>query len=523
MPQTTCETPRDIDDFVERLRALDGEADGVLRGFFAADRPVWIARAPGRLDVMGGIADYSGSLVLQLPIAEATLAAVQASEEPWLRVVSLPEDGQSAARSFAVGSNDLMRLAGGSYDAACGWFRRDANRDHAWAAYVAGVVIVLARHFGVQLDRAAVNESGQAPSNQPDSADFEDARSEPGPFLHRRGLRILIDSRVPEGKGVSSSAALEVAVMQALTGCLGLTLTGGQLAHLCQEVENRVVGAPCGIMDQMTSAVGRHDQLLALLCQPAEVQGFVPVPASIRFWGIDSGIRHAVSGADYSSVRTGAFMGYRILAEAAGREIGEPDAGGVVQITDPRWRGYLANVTPDEFAQWFADTLPLELPGAEFLEKYGGITDSVTRVDPSRTYAVYQPAVHPIREHDRVRRFAALLGGSLDEAALVEMGELMAASHESYSACGLGSDGTDLLVQMVRAAGPACGVYGAKITGGGSGGTVAVLGAADAGPVVEDIAARYTRYTGRQAYVFAGSSCGAQDFGVLRLDRCTGD
>jgi galactokinase len=491
MPQTTCETPRDIDVFVERLRALDGEADDVLRGFFAADRPVWIARAPGRLDVMGGIAEYSGSLVLQLPIAEATLAAVQASEEPWLRIVSLPEDGQSAARSFAVGTDDLMRLAGGSYDAACGWFRRDANRDHAWAAYVAGAVIVLARHFGVQLDRAAV--------------------------------KILIDSRVPEGKGVSSSAALEVAVMQALTGCFGLTLTGGQLAHLCQEVESRVVGNPCGIKDPMTSAVGRREQLLALLCQPAEVQGFVPIPASIRFWGIDSGIRHAVSGADSSSVRTGAFMGYRMLAEAAGREINGPDAAGVVQVTNPRWRGYLANVTPDEFAQWFADTLPLELSGAEFLEKFGGTTDAVTRVDPLRTYAVYQPALHPIREHDRVRRFAALLGGSLDEASLVEMGELMAASHESYSACGLGSDGTDLLVQMVRAAGPACGVYGAKITGGGGGGTVAVLGAADAGPVVEDIAARYTRYTGRQAYVFAGSSCGARDFGVLRLDRCTGD
>ena len=82
--------------------------------------------------------------------------------------------------------------------------------------------------------------------------------------------------------------------------------------------ENFVVGAPCGIMDQMTSALGRPDALLALLCQPAEVQGFVPLPASIGFWGIDSGIRHAVSGSDYTSVRTGAFMGYRMIAEAAG-------------------------------------------------------------------------------------------------------------------------------------------------------------------------------------------------------------
>ena len=73
--------------------------------------------------------------------------------------------------------------------------------------------------------------------------------------------------------------------------------------------ENFVVGAPCGIMDQMTSALGRSDALLALLCQPAEVQGFVPLPPSIGFWGIDSGIRHAVSGSDYTSVRTGGVHG----------------------------------------------------------------------------------------------------------------------------------------------------------------------------------------------------------------------
>ena len=58
------------------------------------------------------------------------------------------------------------------------------------------------------------------------------------------------------------------------------------------------------------------------------------------------------------------------------------------------------------------------------------------------------------------------------------MGELMSAAHDSYSACGIGSDGTDLLVELVREAGPQSGLYGAKITGGGSGGTVAILGRA---------------------------------------------
>ena len=91
-------------------------------------------------------------------------------------------------------------------------------------------------------------------------------------------------------------------------------------------------------------------------------------------------------------------------------------------------------------------------------------------------------------------------------------------SHASYSACGLGSDGTDRLVALARGAGPACGVYGAKITGGGSGGTVALLADAAAGDAVRAIASRYAGETGRDAYVFEGSSPGAARIGAIRLD-----
>src|SRR5208337_3850763 len=75
----------------------------------------------------------------------------------------------------------------------------------------------------------------------------------------------------------------------------------------------------------------------------------------------------------------------------------------------------------------------------------------------------------PFHENARVRRFATLLEADPNEPAWREMGELMYGSHASYSACGLGSDGTDLLVELVREAGLAAGLYGAKITGGGSG------------------------------------------------------
>ena len=100
----------------------------------------------------------------------------------------------------------------------------------------------------------------------------------------------------------------------------------------------------------------------------------------------------------------------------------------------------------------------------------------------------------------------------------VRLGALMYESHASYSACGLGSPGTDRLVSLAREAGPALGIYGAKITGAGSGGTVALLADAAAGGAVRAIAHRYAEEIGRDAYVFEGSSPGAADTGAIRLE-----
>jgi L-arabinokinase len=173
-------------------------------------------------------------------------------------------------------------------------------------------------------------------------------------------------------------------------------------------------------------------------------------------------------------------------------------------VEDPAWRGYLANLAPAEWESRFRDLVPERMAGAVFLDRYGGTTDAVTTIDPDREYPVRQPAAHPIYEHDRVRRFRALLEDRLPSAhasddTLRRLGDLMFRSHESYGACGLGSDGTDAVVALVRDAGPAHGLFGAKITGGGSGGTVAVLGRRDSRPAVEDIARRYERSTGRSA------------------------
>jgi galactokinase len=470
---------------LDRLRALRDETDPRLREFFAPDSPVYIARAPGRLDVMGGIADYSGACVLELPLACATTALLQRQEAPRCDVVSRRGDRW---QFFSVDLPSLVEPGGAleTRAALATWFaEREADR---WAGYVVGVVQAC-------LQRAAQDEPG---------ADIP------------TGLRLLIDSTVPEGRGVASSAALEVATGAAVAAGCGSRITGPELAAACQAVENHVVGAPCGIMDQMTSACGRRDRLLRLRCQPATIEGYVEIPSKYRFYGIDSGISHAVSGADYGTVRTAAFMGYRMIAAAAGLEA-SPD-GTRVRIEDPRWGGYLANVGTGEFAEVGAG-LPEEMSGAEFLQRYGAITDMATTVRPDRRYPVRRATEHPVREQARVEHFAQLLGALVDQPqAAVELGRLMVESHQSYSACGLGSDGTDRLVELVAEQGPDHGLFGAKITGGGSGGTVAVFGSSTAEGVVRELAARYGVETGREPRVFTDSGPGASQTGVLLIE-----
>ena len=133
---------------------------------------------------------------------------------------------------------------------------------------------------------------------------------------------------------------------------------------------------------------------------------------------------------------------------------------------------------------------------ARHLVQEKGVTDLVRQVLPDKRYAVRIPTAHPIYENARVRRFAKLLKSPVGKRQFRLLGDLMYGSHASYSACGLGSEGTDLLVELTRAAGAARGLYGAKITGGGSGGTVAVLGRSDAAAAIEELTAEYARRTG---------------------------
>ncbi|KAG6474260.1 hypothetical protein ZIOFF_068185 [Zingiber officinale] len=498
---------------------------------FLRTEEIYVARAPGRLDVMGGIADYSGSLVLQMPIKEACHVAVQknhpSKQKLWkhaqarqqakglgsiavLQIVSFGSELSNRAPTFDIDLSDLMDGEQPmSYEKARQLFSQDPSQK--WAAYAAGTVLVLMAELGVRFTQS---------------------------------ISILVSSAVPEGKGVSSSAAVEVATMCAIAAAHDLRIEPRDIALLCQKVENHVVGAPCGVMDQMTSACGEANKLLAMVCQPAEVKELVPIPSHIRFWGLDSGIRHSVGGTDYGSVRIGAFMGRRMIKSEASsllsdslggiepQQVGkmtpdDSDEGhGIEILKTEALLDYLCNISTHRYECLYTKKLPERISGEEFLTKYLDHNDVVTIIDPKRTYAIKAPTKHPIYENFRVEAFKALLTAAQTDEQLCSLGELMYQCHYSYNECGLGSDGTDRLVNLVQEMqhsksyqDGSASLFGAKITGGGSGGSVCVIGrnCIQSTEEIQKIQQRYKSATGYLPYVFEGSSPGAGKFGYLRI------
>jgi L-arabinokinase len=236
--------------------------------------------------------------------------------------------------------------------------------------------------------------------------------------------------------------------------------------------------------------------------------------------GINSNVKHSVGGGMYGRTRCAAFMGHRIILERM-REMGKSHGS---TLTGDPMKGYLANLDPEDYKKFFRPLLPREMDGASFLAKYGSTIDTATTVDPKVSYHIQQATDHHVLEARRVRNFV----GHLEDAAglpletferklaLNKAGHLMYASHLSYTNDALlGADECDLLVDLVRRREPD-GFYGAKITGGGSGGTVAVLADATtrADGAIAEIMVEYEKKTSRQPQAFLGDSPGAWEVGT---------
>lgn len=463
--------PYEVREFERLLNKPNSDPTGLASLFMAGE--IWVTRVPARLDVMGGIADYSGANVCEAVLGRGVLLALQPRTDRTLRIrtmhagmKALPIETRIALDYFQAGDG----LA--SYKEIRSLCR--ANPLAEWTAYIGGSIFTLLKEESVQL-----------------------------PY----GFNLLLLSAIPMNVGIGSSAAVEIGTLSCLSAYLGLDLSASRIARLGQMTENHVVGAPCGIMDQTAITSGTQGMLTHILCRPGEVMGEVPIPPDTGFYGINSMVRHSVAGNPYTDTRIGAFMGKRIINDLRA----ETGRGAL---------DYLTELTVKQFRDEYEPKLPEKLLGSEFLDQYKTHDDPVTNIHPDASYRVVGPTRHPVEENDRVMHFMNALSAAHDgnEQALIDAGQGMFAAHDSYrNNCHLSTEEVDFLVDAVRKRGPEKGLYGAKITGGGTGGTVAVFGKLDAlKNEVPHIAHEYSRRIGEMPDIFEGTSPGAMQFGALR-------
>jgi galactokinase len=329
-----------------------------------ADRPSgarW--RAPGRVNLIGEHTDYNDGFCLPLAIESACTASVTLLDEPVVEVVS--------AQMTAPVELALDALA-----------PRSLPDSDAWAGYPVGVVWALA-------------ERG-----------------------HRLGgLSIEIDSDVPTGAGLSSSAALECSVAGAVNDLFGLGLDRPELVSLARQAENDFVGAPTGGMDQLASVFGRAGHVLLCDMRSLDVEAvpFELAAAGLTLLVTDTKAAHQLTD--------GAYGQRRADCEEAARQLGVPALRDV---------------------------------GLAELDR------SLSRLDSDR---LRRRARHVITENDRTVACAELLR----QGRLREVGPLLTASHASMRDDFENTvPEVDLAVEVMLA----FGAYGARMTGGGFGGCV---------------------------------------------------
>jgi galactokinase len=343
------------------------------------------ACAPGRVNLIGEHTDYHEGFVLPTAIPQHTAVIVRQRNDDQVHAVSAERPGEDVV--FELGQE---------------------RRTHGWGDYVQGVTRTLA-----------------------------DAGYRTG------GFDLEVHSDVPVGSGLSSSAALEIAVLRALTAAFELPLDSVQMARIAQRAEVEFVGAPVGIMDQMASSLATPGEALFLDTRSLAFDR-IPLPATLALAVVDSGVTHQHAGGDYATRRAESERAARLLHVRCLRDLDETDLPRLVL-----------------------------LPAVEA-----------------------RRARHVITENARVlSAVSALQGGDLDR-----LGALFIASHQSMrDDYEISTPEIDLLVELAI---QLPGVYGARLTGGGFGGAIVIAADADRGAdVARDVTNTYSQRTGRAARV----------------------
>ena len=236
-------------DPVERVRAAFRDRFG--------GAPDVIARAPGRVNLIGEHTDYNDGFVLPVAIDREVRVAMRRRPDGRVRLYAA-----NFRRRTAFPIDDI----------------RHQPRER-WSHYQRGVAHVLQQN-GYRLG----------------------------------GFDAVVEGDVPTGAGLSSSAAVEVATATALKALFGLDLDPVRLALLCQKAENEFVGVNCGIMDQFISALGKRDAALLLDCRSLQTR-HVPLTGDVQIVVADTAVKRGLVDSEYNQRRAQCEAAARLLAE----------------------------------------------------------------------------------------------------------------------------------------------------------------------------------------------------------------
>ena len=236
--------------------------------------PAATAKAPARANLLGEHTDYNDGFVLPTPL-------------PYFTTVAVGPGAPGVIEAHAARFNETLTRP------------LDAPPGGDWLDYVLGCVRV------VMQDGAAVE-----------------------------GLRVSVESDVPMGAGISSSAALEVATLRALRDWLGLGLDEVQVALLGQRAESSYVGMPCGIMDQMVSSLGTPGQALFLDTRSMDHR-LLALPQSHRLAVVHSGVSHRLTDGGYRQRRSECEAAASALNVSSLRDVDVADLPAIAALPEP--------------------------------------------------------------------------------------------------------------------------------------------------------------------------------------------
>ncbi len=439
---------------------LKGAASDILQ----LDAPMWLTRAPGCLDLVGGPSELPGSASVSMATGRSVYCAIQNREDDKIIIRFLRPSSKGGNLEWQGHIPTIYTKKGPPRSLAV--LRAQFEEDDApWMMEMMAVMIGLRRTHQL---------------NTP-----------------KQGFALVVWDRMPEGTGFGADVAVATAVALALKGSTGLDkkrVDGIRVARAIVYGFKEVLGRAIPMTQALTCSNAQKGCLLAIEHGLDPVMQWLPLPEHVVVAAVDAGGGPAAPELALHAM-VGARMGLEHLNVA-------------LKKAKLSRRGGWGQVTPAEFEGGLRSHVPTKESGKDWLAKFKKPSDEELRdlVNPDENYRDRALSEHHVRESGRARRFLQHLqdyGRTKREDFLAEAGRVLNSSHRSLlEKCSLKNDHIHALRTELTNAGRMAGLFGTRLAESGQGSFMVVIGHATAMPRLREIAAAHREKTGLGGAVF---------------------